>query len=1030
MAAINQVHEGDGNRPALVMIHGLRDNASACWRDPSLAIQNCWPNWLGRDTRCDVWLVDYNAALTAWTGAAPPLPDQAIEIADLLYSEPRLDRRQLVLIGHSLGGLVIKTLLMDGVSPGNPKARNVGNRVLGVSFIATPHSGSSLASVGRAVQFFIRGNENIGNLARHEAHLRRLSTQFRSHFSSGALRTCAYAETKRTPISSRFWGLRVLKVMVVDVGSADPGLADEPPTRIGEADHRSICKPLNDSAQIHKSLVKFINEVADGAAKRHSETEGAAPTIEPSVPLPEIDFSLLRVSQETGLLQGPTDARLRPRERHVYGREAEIAQVLSFLRGSSDAVVITTKEVSGVGGIGKTEVCKAALKAWLAEAPGTAAYYVELPDRAGMGDLLTRMANAIGVKPVDSLPQLLAVLPTGLYYLDNLESVADHPEGVQALRALARCNGVRLLVSSRVRLAAVFGQPIEIGVLPDSAALNLFRDLWAGPPLPPEAELSRFVLQDLGAHALSVTLMARLGDVYGFAELQRRWSEAGAQAVEDPQDAGRLSSLPGSLYLTAQALERHAGALDLWTACAVFGGGMPEGLLAQIEATGQWSNVRPWLARHHVLSRREDRWVMLPPLARYALDRAAKGRDGFDWARARVALHDLFTGVCVVAGSIASTDEALHARLWLTRHFGALARTMIQEADSQSPALEWLQRVHDALINQYQFQGPAEALELLERLARHLPRPASAVLISGALEAQLGRPDEARALYERALKLYEREQNGLGQADTLKALGDLESRLGRPDEARALYERALKLYEPEQAGLGQANTLRALGDLESRLGRPDEARALYERALKLYEREQDGLGQANTLQALGDLESRLGRPDEARALYERALKLFEREQEGLGQANTLQALGDLESRLSRPGEARALYERALKLYEREQSGLGQANTMQSQGDSLREQRRFQAAVDIYRSALALYVREQDLSGTAYTLTELARCLHALHQEAERDEAMSAALDAGQRSGYENVARYVVGALVEIVGGREQAKSWLERRNEA
>ena len=224
------------------------------------------------------------------------------------------------------------------------------------------------------------------------------------------------------------------------------------------------------------------------------------------------------------------------------------------------------------------------------------------------------------------------------------------------------------------------------------------------------------------------------------------------------------------------------------------------------------------------------------------------------------------------------------------------------------------------------------ALALFEKEQAGLGQ-ANTLLALGDLERRLGRPDEARGLYDRALALFEKEQAGLGQANTLLALGDLEGQLGRPDEARGLYDRALALFEKEQAGLGQANTLLALGDLEGQLGRPDEARGLYDRALALFEKEQAGLGQANTLLALGDLEGQLGRPDEARGLYDRALALFEKEQAGLGQANTLLALGDLEGQLGRPDEARGLYDRALALFEKEQAGLGQANTLKAVGRS-------------------------------------------------------------------------------------------------
>lgn len=82
-------------------------------------------------------------------------------------------------------------------------------------------------------------------------------------------------------------------------------------------------------------------------------------------------------------------------------------------------------------------------------------------------------------------------------------------------------------------------------------------------------------------------------------------------------------------------------------------------------------------------------------------------------------------------------------------------------------------------------------------------------------------------------------------------LGELERRLGRLDEARALYGRALSLYERLQDGLGQANTLQALGDLLREGRSPERALPIYERALGLYTAEQEPMGTAYVLAEIG-----------------------------------------------------------------------------------------------------------------------------------------------------------------------------------
>jgi tetratricopeptide (TPR) repeat protein len=526
-----------------------------------------------------------------------------------------------------------------------------------------------------------------------------------------------------------------------------------------------------------------------------------------------------------------------------------------------------------------------------------------------------------------------------------------------------------------------------------------------------------------------------------------------------------LGSLPVSLRLTAKVLAKHEGALALWTSAALFADGLPEDLLQQLELSGSWPQARQWLARHHVLTRRDGQWHMLPPLARYALEASLTSDAGFDWATCRGPMQSLFESAARQADSIASSIEALSARAWLMQNFGTLSRLMLHEVGVSHPDHAWLADMHNKLINHYQFQV-STARTLLTVLILKLKRPATAFEKLGDLEARLSRPDEARRLYREALVLHGKEQSGLGQANTLRSLGYLEARSGRPDEARGLYERALVIYEKEQAGLGQANTLAVMGDLEDRLGRPHQARELYDKALVLFEKLQAGLGQANTLYSQGELKAQFGRHDEARGLYDRALVLYEKEQDDLGQANTLKSLGDLEAQLDRPVEARALYDKALVLYEKEQDGvgqanalralgvleaqlgrpdeahglfdkalvlcekaqavLGQANTLRSMGDQLLRERQFAKAALAYRRALALYAREQDPMGMAYTCAGLARCAHGQNDLEERDTYLKNGLENATASGVDSVRRYVMAVLDEVTGGNDEAQAWLQK----
>ncbi len=84
---------------------------------------------------------------------------------------------------------------------------------------------------------------------------------------------------------------------------------------------------------------------------------------------------------------------------------------------------------------------------------------------------------------------------------------------------------------------------------------------------------------------------------------------------------------------------------------------------------------------------------------------------------------------------------------------------------------------------------------MLPLIAEIVSRPASAFHRLGDLERGLGQPEKARERYDRALKLYVSEQDGLGQANVLQSLGDLMRSTGDFEAALALYQRAQGLYD-------------------------------------------------------------------------------------------------------------------------------------------------------------------------------------------------------------------------------------------
>lgn len=338
-----------------------------------------------------------------------------------------------------------------------------------------------------------------------------------------------------------------------------------------------------------------------------------------------------------GMLRGASDNRLAPRSLRVAGRETEIARVVEFLKSDEEGVVVCA-HVTGSGGIGKTEVCKASLRLWLEESPDCKAFYIDVPDRADVQMLIERIGDALGISGASEFAVVKRRLVPAVYYLDNLESIAEVTEGRQVLRQFRDTPGVRILASSRVSLPADLGRSIAIDELPVDAAVQVFQDCWTGDAVPPDTpELREFLKEQLGCHALSVTLVARLGESHSLSALADLWKMRGTSMPKDTFDGvTRHGSLTICLALTAERLRPCPGALLLWTLCAVFEKGISERTVERFEgAAAIPSEARHRLVRHHIIRLQNGTFRLLPPIARYAIDEARQEQNGFSWKDAR-----------------------------------------------------------------------------------------------------------------------------------------------------------------------------------------------------------------------------------------------------------------------------------------------------------------------------------------------------------------------------------------------------------
>ena len=254
MADLFPIAEARGPKTAnVIFFHGLGGDAKKTWEatkdDASL-----WPAWLAQDIEgLAVYSVGYEASVSGWNGSAMELTDRAANVLNLLLVNPDLGTGELILVGHSLGGLVIKQVLRKAADEAveGAEASSFIEQVRKVAFLATPHAGSDLAGLGDWLRVLVRPSAATRSLLRNDQHLRDLTLWYRRWARQRRIDHLILTETKTTSVFG----------MVVKPDSGDPGLSSDPIPI--DTDHINIVKPASRESETYQLVLNFI--------QRHTE---------------------------------------------------------------------------------------------------------------------------------------------------------------------------------------------------------------------------------------------------------------------------------------------------------------------------------------------------------------------------------------------------------------------------------------------------------------------------------------------------------------------------------------------------------------------------------------------------------------------------------------------------------------------------------------------------------------------------------------------------------------------------------------
>ncbi|KAM4680512.1 protein SERAC1 isoform 2-T2 [Amazona ochrocephala] len=254
----------------ILFVHGLLGAAFKTWRQQDIdrrldkkasegqeEYSQCWPKtWLASDCPAlRVISVEYDTDLSDWKAKCPveahrkSIAYRSNELLDKLRAAGIGDR-PLVWVSHSMGGLLVKKMLVDASK--NPEMEKIVNNTRGIIFYSVPHHGSQLAEYSMNARYLLFPSVEVKELSKDSPALKELNDDFLSLAKDKKFSVLSFAETLPTHISS------MIKLHIVPLESAKLGIGDLIPV---DVNHLNICKPKKKDAFLYQHTLKFIQDV-------------------------------------------------------------------------------------------------------------------------------------------------------------------------------------------------------------------------------------------------------------------------------------------------------------------------------------------------------------------------------------------------------------------------------------------------------------------------------------------------------------------------------------------------------------------------------------------------------------------------------------------------------------------------------------------------------------------------------------------------------------------------------------------------
>ncbi|MGI9068760.1 MAG: CHAT domain-containing protein [Pyrinomonadaceae bacterium] len=260
----------------------------------------------------------------------------------------------------------------------------------------------------------------------------------------------------------------------------------------------------------------------------------------------------------------------------------------------------------------------------------------------------------------------------------------------------------------------------------------------------------------------------------------------------------------------------------------------------------------------------------------------------------------------------------------------------------------------------------------------------------GFTYSDLGEPTKAFESFEKALPLWESQDDRIGKGNALAAIARLYSRLGESQLALDQFNKARDLMQGIGDPISDARVLSGIAYVYDGLGNKTLALDYYGKALALYQGIKYLNGVKVILFDMGSLYHSLGEYQKALDCYNQDLALSKTVGDSREQAFALRGIGLVYKSLGNQTQALDYLRRALIFYQAQKDLRGEADTLNLIGAAYAGTAQAGQALQYYNRALPIYRRAGDRAGEASSLYNIA---HLARDQGDLSEARSRAEEA-------------------------------------